>query len=290
MIHPKQIKYVFILACVLTHCRQVAPQENQESIKPKEIPLSDQKKALQEQIQTLGNTQKLKILLSNLNVTDREVIALCKSTEDVALKARLIGTVFEDNEFEEKSNNPDFWAGYRFNLSKFTEIVSLVKEGQATFMDIGSSNGEKLFGALCLGFSKAIGLEYSPESFKMSKINLKNFPKEIELRQGDALKVETNFFQKADFIYMYSPIKDDAVMASLFWRIMENLPEDAILLEVRCVYAHELNKKTPFVFPTLKSWLAVKKMRGKYFYKNVEETFYGYEIKHGRNWTELKYR
>jgi hypothetical protein len=121
-----------------------------------------------------------------------------------------------------------------------------------------------------------------------SKRLLKDFPTEIDIRQGDALTVEASFFQKADFIYMYSPIKDNQLMASLFKRVLENLQEGCVLLEVRFVYGEELNKILPYSLPTVRGWLAIKKEAGKFFYKNIAENNYGYTLIDGRVWQELQ--
>ncbi|TAE12364.1 MAG: class I SAM-dependent methyltransferase [Bacteroidetes bacterium] len=268
--------------CLLAGCVQPTQHETTEKT------TEQRKKEFLEQAKTFGNMAKLKSAIRKIDLTEREVVAFCRENDDMAMRAKMIGAVFSDNEYEEKSATPAYWAAHRYNLSKFVETVTINREGQTTFMDIGSGNGEKLFGALCLGFQKAYGLEYSPQSVQTSKRLLKQFAPEIDIRQGDALTVEASFFQKADFIYMYSPIKDNKLMASLFKRVLENLQEGGVLLEVRFVYGEELNNILPYSLPTVRGWLAIKKEAGKFFYKNIAENAYGYTLIDGRAWQELK--
>jgi hypothetical protein len=85
---------------------------------------------------------------------------------------------------------------------------------------------------------------------------------------------------------MYSPIKDDELAAKLFKRVIDNMKEGAILLEVRCVYIREVRKITGLNFPNLKSWIAVKKKDGKFFYKNVIDNSYNYNNTDTKEWIE----
>ncbi len=233
--------------------------------------------------------EKLKEAIQTLSLTDTDVVAYCRANPDIALRSKFISAIFSEKEYNDEPAKEQFWAAYRFNVSKFVETVSIVREDeQKTFMDIGSGNGEKLYGALCLGFDKVFGLEYSKKSYKTSLKHLANFSKETEITLGDALAIEPAYFQKADFLYMYSPIKDSKMMASLFKRAMENMKEGAILLEVRCVYSDELRKQMAYDFPTINSWLAIKKKGGKYYYKNIIDGAYSYDSADNREWQELK--
>lgn len=247
------------------------------------------KREFLEQGEVFFNNDRLKEKVQSLNLSDREVMEYCRKNKDTGLRAKFIGAVYSGKEYNDKPAKSEFWAAYRFNLSMFVETVSIVREaGQKTFMDIGSGNGEKLFGALCLGFEKAYGLEYSEKSYKQSLKHLANFTKETEVTLGDALAVDTAYFKKADFLYMYSPIKDNDMMATLFKRAMDNMKDGAILLEVRCVYGKELRAKTGYLVPTIYSWLAIKKADGKYYYKNVIDSAYSYDSADHREWQELK--
>ena len=281
------IYFLVFVWLMVASCGRQAPIQQTEA-EPEKKTHADWKKHFLEQASIFGDMSKLKKTIKEIQLTDREVMEFCRQNDDIALRAKMIGAIFSEKEYNDKPAKEGFWAAYRFNLAKFVENVSIIREGQETFMDIGSGNGEKLYGALCLGFKKAYGLEYSETSFKTSKQHLKNFQEEIEITQGDALAIDGSYFQKADFLYMYSPIKDDKMMASLFKRAMENMKEGATLLEVRCVYAEELNKQMPYNFPQLRSWLAIKKKDGKYFYKNLVENSYSYDKIDGRAWIELK--
>jgi len=231
---------------------------------------------------------KLQSEIEKLKLSETEIVDFCKKSEDPALKTKFAAAVYSNKSYNKTPAKKEFWAAIRYNLGRFVETVMLIRESnQKTFMDIGSGNGEKLFTALCIGFDKAYGLEYSQESFDESKENLKNFTKEIELIKGDALEIEGSFYQKADFLYMYSPIKDDELAAKLFKRVIDNMKDGAILLEVRCVYISELRRLTKLNFPALRSWLAVKKQDGKFFYKNVLDNSYNYTNSDTKKWIEV---
>jgi hypothetical protein len=272
-----------VLSC--TACSQTPPANKSDDKKTAQL---EAKRQFLEQGSIFFDNDKLKEAVKKYQLSDREVMEYCRKNEDAGLRAKFIGAIFSEKEYNDKPAKSEFWAAYRFNLSKFTETVTVVREEQKTFMDIGSGNGEKLYGALCMGFDKAYGLEYSEQSYKTSLKHLENFKAETEVTLGDALAIEGSFFKKADFLYMYSPIKDNNMMATLFQRAMENMNEGAILLEVRCVYGKELSAKTGYNFPTMYSWLAVKKKDGKYFYKNVIDSAFSYDKADHREWQELK--
>jgi 16S rRNA G966 N2-methylase RsmD len=235
------------------------------------------------------NPDFLRKEIAKLNITEREIVEFCRVIDDAALRSKFAAAVFSQKTYNKTPAKEEFWAAIRFNLARFIETVMILKEPQQkVFMDIGSGNGEKLFTALCLGFEKAYGLEYSPESVAESKENLKNFAQEIEITQGDALEIDGNFFQKADFLYMYSPIKDNKLAAKLFKRVLDNMKEGAIFLEVRCVYIDEVRKLTKLNFPALKSWIAIKKQDGKFYYKNVIDNSYNYTNTDTKEWQEAK--
>ncbi|MCU0438144.1 MAG: class I SAM-dependent methyltransferase [Raineya sp.] len=232
---------------------------------------------------------KLHNELEKLKVSENEVVEFCRKIEDASLKTKFAAAVYSNKNYNKTPAKKEFWAAIRYNLGRFVETVMLIREpNQKVFMDIGSGNGEKLFTSLCIGFDKAYGLEYSQESFDESKENLKNFSKEIEITKGDALEIDGSFFQKADFLYMYSPIKDDELAAKLFKRVIDNMKDGAILLEVRCVYISELRKLTKLNFPNLRSWIAIKKQDGKFFYKNVIDNSYNYNNTDTKKWIEVE--
>jgi hypothetical protein len=96
---------------------------------------------------------------------------------------------------------------------------------------------------------------------------LKDFiqSKQIEIILGDALQTKNNFYQLIDFIYLYSPIKNHQIMAQLFDKILRNVKEGAILMEMRFVYRKELIKISGYQFPEMMN-LILKKEKGKLYY------------------------
>ncbi len=283
----KYFLYTFTLGLLSVACLPTSREK--ETAATTEVP--DKKKLkteLLERLSILSNMSKLKYALAEADLTAREIVDFCRKNEDMYLRAKLIQAVFSDNSYQEEAPKQNYWAAHRLHVGKFVEIVSILREGRTTFMDIGAGNGEKLFGALCLGFKKAYGLEYSPESYKDSQINLRNFKEETEVTCADALTVPAAYYKKAEFLYMYSPIKDDALMASLFKKVMDNMQDEAVLVEVRFVYAEALQKISPYQFPNVRGWLAVKKSAGKFYYKNIAENAYGYYLLDGREWLELR--
>lgn len=272
------------LTTFLVVCTLIVACDTRQPIS--EIKATD-KSSLFNQADIFFDDNKLRKEISKTGITEREIVDFCKKRDDIALKTKFAAAVFSNKSYNKKPAKEQFWAAIRFNLGRFVENVMILKEPkQKTFMDIGSGNGEKLFTALCIGFEKAYGLEYSEESYAESKENLKNFPQEIEITKGDALIIEGDFFKKADFLYMYSPIKDNELAAQLFKRVMDNMKEGAILLEVRCVYIRELRKATGLNFPNLKTWLAIKKQDGKFFYKNIIDNSYNYNNTNTKEWIE----
>lgn len=134
-------------------------------------------------------------------------------------------------------------------------------------MDVGSGNGEKPFAALCLGSEKSYGVEYSGRLVEISKQFLGTLAekKKVQIIGQDALEVDDSVYQQVDFIYMYSPIKDHELMASLFYKIMQTMQEGDILVEVRMVYRPQLSEISGWEIPELSS-LILKKEQGKFYY------------------------
>ncbi|TAF67008.1 MAG: class I SAM-dependent methyltransferase [Cytophagales bacterium] len=266
--------FILTLFFIAQSCKESTPDDKREFFRQADI---------------FANDTKLKEKIKKLQITDREVSEYARKINDVMMRAKLIAAVYSDYDFNDKPAKEEFWAAIRYNLVNFVQVVATVREDtHKTFMDIGSGNGEKLFAAYCLGFDKAYGLEYSKESFEASQKNLANFKDVIEIVQADALKIDKSFFQKADFLYLYSPIKDNELMATLFKRAMDNMKEGAVLLEVRMVYVNELRKVSKLKFPLIKSWVAVKKKEGKFYYKNILDNRYSYNNKDSKDWTLLE--
>ncbi len=185
---------------------------------------------------------------------------------------------------EDNQPNPEYWGGVAYHMPFFIEAIQRIKPSKAqVFLDVGSGNGEKLFASLCLGFEQAIGIEYNPELVKMSQQNFPQLHQKQKLHtyQGDALTIDPRLFGKADFIYLYSPIKNDRKMAQLLERVMCHMKNGAIILEVNAYYCKALQQVSHLAFPKLQDgWLAIKKEARKYF---VAQTFYN----QGAEWLPL---
>lgn len=218
----------------------------------------------------LSDEDKLKAKLKNLNFGAQEVYDYCQKNYDIAVKTKFINYVCKEAVNDTRAAKEDFWGSLRYDMERFTQVVAMLKENHhQTFMDIGSGNGEKLFAALCLGFKKVYGLEYLERNKKISENFLQTFisQKLVEVVQGDALKASPAYYAKANFAYMYSPMKDNDAMATLFKRVMDSLKDGAILLEVRLVYFEELRKATKLKIPQHRGWFAVKRENGRFFYR-----------------------
>ena len=176
---------------------------------------------------------------------------------------------------EDQQPNPEYWGGILYNMAFFVDVMQRVKSPHhQVFMDVGSGNGEKLFGALCLGFKQAIGIEYNPALVKMSQQNFPALHQQhiIKTYEGDALKIEGSSFKQADFIYLYSPIKNTDKMARLLERVVVNMKDGTTLLEVNAFYMDAWKKLSHLRLPVLQGgWLAIKKEKGQYF---LAQTFY----------------
>ncbi|MCU0447087.1 MAG: class I SAM-dependent methyltransferase [Microscillaceae bacterium] len=233
-------------------------------------------------LKTYASDTRLYKRLDAVGFNAQDVVSFCNEVSDLGIKAKFVKyvTTRAKNQLEEAKKG--FWGSIRYNMDSFLGVVSMLKERQhKTFMDIGSGNGEKLYAALCLGFENVKGLEYSKESKELSEAFLKDFisNKKAEIIQGDALEIDGQYFAQADFAYMYSPMKDNEAMATLFKRVMDNMKEGAVFLEVRNVYYKQLREKIGYQVPQHKGWFAVKKEGGKFFYRTSLEN---------EEWNELE--
>lgn len=219
-------------------------------------------------------TKKLSLYLKKNNYNKDSIYNFCQISNDTRTKIRLVSAIFHDAENYIQEGNKDYWAAILLSLNLFGDYIDLLKkEEHKTFLDVGSANGEKLFAALCLGFDKVYGIEYSPELVKISQKLLQNYSDKVEIKLHDALEVEGSYYQIPDFIYLYSPIRDNYKMARLYYKIMQNMKEGAILLEVRMVYINELRKLSHFDFPKDLDELILKK-KGKEFYYFMYNSWY----------------
>jgi hypothetical protein len=255
-----------LIACQANHTNE----SDQNPRKLPLFPLSADKEAFLSELDILRYAGDLKWAFDTAEVMPTDVLAYCQRHDDRKRKAALIGAVSYGHDNDLREQNPDYWAGILYDLEKFVTSVSVLKTDEhRTFMDVGSGNGEKLYAALCLGFDKSYGLEYAKPLVTLSKQLLAPFGDATEVMHGDALEVEGSYYQKADFIYMYSPIKSNTVMANLFWRIVQNMREGAILLEVRMVYQEELRKVSGLEIPH-RSELVVRKEGDQLLYADYD--------------------
>ncbi|TAE68916.1 MAG: class I SAM-dependent methyltransferase [Bacteroidetes bacterium] len=161
-----------------------------------------------------------------------------------------------------------YFGSILYQQQNFIDLIRLLKDkNHKNFLDIGSGNGEKLFLALCLGFEKTSGIEYADSISKIAQKNWKSLikNKKIELKIDDALKTSPQNLQ-ADFVYMYSPIKDLSLMAKLYARCVKAMKNNSILLEVRMVYSQELRKLLFKNMPEIIGNFVLKKENNQFYY------------------------
>lgn len=220
--------------------------------------------------------------IDSAKINAYEIYLYCLKSQALMRKTRLIEAVAFGMENNLDEENPKYWLAIMYNLERFTELINTFKEPDyQTFIDIGSGNGEKPYAALCLGFQKAYGLEYSKKLVNLSQNFLKPFMQEnkAEIIAGDALQVDGKIYQKIDFIYMYSPIKDNQKMAELCHKVMQNMHEGAILMEMRLVYGRELSQISGLAIPQQMD-IVLKKQQGKFYYAQYH--------KGEKEWREVK--
>jgi precorrin-6B methylase 2 len=270
--------FLFLLTCFLMACdASHQPKGEQNSA------FSPEKLQFLTQINLYQEGNSLKYQLDSAGISSRDIIHFCQVSFDIDKKTTLIQVIRSAVSNDLKEENHEYWAGILYDLRRFIENVSLLKTREnKVFMDVGSGNGEKLYAALCLGFQKAIGIEYSTDLMQISEESLKDFVqnKEIELIHGDALEVSKDVYAEADFIYLYSPIKDNQVMAQLTHHIMQSMKENAILLEVRFVYRDELAKISGLELPDMAGLFALKKQKGRFYYAEYDQ--------HETKWRKLQ--
>jgi 16S rRNA G966 N2-methylase RsmD len=245
--------------------------------------LSAEKARFLANLDMLADLETLHQQLDSAKITADDVFAYCRQSQAQARKVLLIKALYAGIENYLQEENPNYWLAIMYNLDRFAENILTFKEKKhQSFIDIGSGNGEKPYAALCLGFEKAYGLEYSDSLVKISRQSLQSFVKrqQMEIIHADALKINPQLYQSIDFIYMYSPIKDHQLQAKLCAQVMENMHEGAILLEMRMVYRQELQAITGYQIPELMD-LAIQKIGGKFYYAR-------HFIGGKKEWYELK--
>ncbi len=224
--------------------------------------LTPSKRTFLHQIDILRYPEKIYFDLNSEGITLRDVQTYCLSEDSANREAALITAMCAGNENTLSEQNSDYWGGILYDMETFASIVRRLKQPEhRVFMDVGSGNGDKLYAALCLGFQQVLGLEYSEDLASISKRFLTDYQTDstVVITHGDALEVPASYYQQADFIYMYSPIKSHEVMAGLYERIMQNLRVGGIFLEVRFVYAKELRERTQLNIPEFAGVFAIQR-------------------------------
>ncbi len=197
-----------------------------------------------------------------------DVLHYCKCETDTTKKWLSIAAAgFNMKNNDNLEENTEYYGAILYDVKKFAQLINALKKPEhRVFMDVGSGNGEKLFAALCLGFESALGVEYSKPIFDMSQDILHNFVSQnkVDIELADAQKINSTFYQKADFIYMYIPIKEERKMSKLYNRILTNMKDGAILLEVCMAYYDDLSLESGWKIPTPDfTFFALKKQNGK---------------------------
>ncbi|MCU0447157.1 MAG: class I SAM-dependent methyltransferase [Microscillaceae bacterium] len=252
--------WFYLIFGLLCHCR---------SDVSKQIPQLTRAKAdFLANVDMLLDLEVLQKKLDSAGISPDDIFAYCRQSQAQTRKVLLIKALYEGMQNYLQEENPNYWLAIMYNLDRFAENIFIFKEKKhQSFMDIGSGNGEKPYAALCLGFAKAYGLEYSDSLVKISRQSLQSLIKrqQMEIIHADALQTDPKLYQTIDFIYMYSPIKNHQKQAQLYHRVMQNMHEGAILLEMRMVYRQELETLSGYKIPELMD-LVVKKEKGKYYY------------------------
>ncbi len=227
--------------------------------------------------------EKLTTRLDSANLNHRQIYDFCQKISDSNVKMLLATAVYQKIDNYTNENKVEYWASILFDLERFGEYIEVVRTPeQRSFMDVGSANGEKLYAALCLGFEKVYGIEYAPELIEISHDFLKPYKNEgkVSLRLADALAVEGEYYAQADLIYMYSPIKDHLPMAKLYHKILQNMRNGAVLIEVRMVYSKELREISQLNFPDMMGLFAVRRQGNDYEYLTYDS--------YRKNWHKLE--
>ncbi|OJJ23350.1 hypothetical protein BKI52_03035 [marine bacterium AO1-C] len=260
----RQMRWIFI-AMALYACQPKKSSTNQ---------LTPQQNFLQK-AHLPENDSLLQHRLDSLHINAWEVCLYCQKEQDNTRKIRLISAICQKADNYINSLDTSYWGGILYRMKPFVEVVQRLKEPyHRNFMDIGSGNGEKLYAALCLGFTHSEGLEYDTTLVNMSQKHWQSIiqRQKMSIKLGNALTVTPQYYHQFDFIYLYSPIRNHTQMAQLFFTLMQQLKEGGILLEVRMVYAPELRKVSGYNIPEIMGTFALKKQNGKLYYVQYNES------------------
>ncbi|SFF47836.1 class I SAM-dependent methyltransferase [Thermoflexibacter ruber] len=266
----QKIRFGFFIFLFNIACSSPTLQEQSKQ----SVAINPEKIQFLNQIQLYQHSKNLKYQLDSANISPEDIINFCRVSFDIERKTALIHAIRSEIPNNLQEINQEYWGGILYDLRRFMENISLLKQGNdKVFMDVGSGNGEKLYAALCLGFEKAIGIEYSPDLVKIAKESLQDFKQsgQIHAILADAFEVRPEIYAQADFIYLYSPIKDNELMAKLTYQIMQSMKNGAKLLEVRFVYRDELAKISNLDIPEMAGLFALKKENKQFYYAQYDQ-------------------
>lgn len=241
--------------------------------KTQEDQLSADKYTYLAQLDLLDEPYEIKKKLDSLDISKEDIYHYCQKTTALTRKAKLIEAIYSQAPNITLNQNINYWTSIMYPIEDFCDYIARFKTPEhTTFMDIGSANGEKSFAALCLGFEQSIGVEYTEKLVAISKAQLASFiqKKQFKVYLGDAFDMSDTVYHQADFVYLYSPIKNNRLMAKLFYKLMQLMQEGNILMEVRMVYTEELRKLSAYQIPDLSN-LVIKKQNNRFWYARYDE-------------------
>lgn len=266
-----------LLLVVLGGCEQ-----KKEQSKTEENLLSAEKGLFLEKLDVNAQVREVIYLLDSAKVELAEVVYFCRQSKNEAQNIGLVQAACAGMANNLETRNEDYWAGILYDLSRFYENVKLLKTDEhQVFMDVGAGNGEKLFAALCLGFDKAVGIEYSADLVPLATQNLQTLiqNQQIQIIHQDAFLISPQIYANVDFIYLYSPIKDNQTMAKLTYQILQQMKNGTVLLEVRFVYGEELARLAHWQLPNMAGLFAIKKQENNFYYAEYDH--------HHTKWIEI---
>ena len=237
------------------------------------VSLPKAKKLFLDKIDVNEQVKTIHYQLDSAKISLKDIVDYCQISKNANQNIGLIQVACASMENNLEEQNHDYWAGILYDLKRFYEHLSLLKSEQnQVFIDVGSGNGEKLFASLCLGFKRAIGIEYSDSLVAIANRNLHLFivQKQVQNHHADAFQVAPTIYQEADFIYLYSPIKDNLAMAKLTQKILQEMKEGTILLEVRFVYGEELKTLMRWDLPTFAGTVVFKKQDTRFYFAEYD--------------------
>jgi hypothetical protein len=236
--------------------------------------------------QFLSKPELIQAELSKNKIDATAIIDACrKNNLDYSIACRFVRAVYDQpNKNYQKRHPKTEWYLERLPLLEFAQVLYYYKEPyHKTFMDVGSGNGDKLYTALCMGFEKSYGVEYEKKLHEVAIEALqpvidKGF---IEAQEGDATKLGNDYYQKADFLYMYCPlILNKPEQAKLLHRILKNMRDNTLVYEAGFVYAKEFNQLNPTGIDNgYRGFAAFKKEKGKYFKRTFISVWEEFELK-----------